>query len=315
MIRHFLLAYPRLPLHLSYCKSGISGFNNFPSNVRFCSSNIGGSNNVGEEDEEMFGKFSDRSPDMPPIDPTELPAAAPDTLNDPDLHVLLDNNKRWVEKKNSEDTGFFERLGAGQAPKYFYIGCSDSRVPANEILGLEAGTVFVHRNVGNMMQVGDINALTALEYAVEHLQVDHIIVTGHYDCGAVKAATQKADLGLIEHWLRGIRDVYRIHQLSLDMLMDDEERHRKLVELNVVEQCLNVYKNGVVQRRRIRSYGRSDTQGFTTPRIHGMVFDPKIGILKKLPINFKRQLENFSHIYDLYDIPDARKFGLPAENV
>lgn len=262
------------------------------SKFRTCSSKVG----------DEFGQFSDVDPSLPPMHLADM--NTPETSkHDPDLSLLLENNQKWVDKMNKRDPAFFKRLGAGQSPKYFYIGCSDSRVPANEILGLEAGSVFVHRNVGNMMQVGDINALTALEYAVEHLKVDHIIVTGHYDCGAVKAATQKVDLGLIEHWLRGIRDVYRLHQLSLDMLMDEEERHRRLVELNVVEQCLNVYKNGVVQRSRANSYGDKE---FTTPRIHGLVFDPKVGRLRKLPINFKRQLENYAHIYDLYDAPKRK---------
>ena len=216
-----------------------------------------------------------------------------------DIQDLLDNNKRWVKKMESNDPDFFNRLGAGQAPKYLYFGCSDSRVPANEILGLEPGNVFVHRNVGNQVNGQDLNALTVLEYAVEHLGVEHIIVTGHYDCGAVRAAQSNQDLGLIENWVRMIRDVHRLHRRTLDAIDDPEMKHRKLVELNVVEQCLNLYKTGVVQRHRKKTHADQSTK-YATPRIHGLVFDPKDGVLKKLPISFKETIDKYKHIYDLY---------------
>ena len=126
---------------------------------------------------------------------------------DPDLKSMLEANRTWVDARNKADPTFFKRLGAGQQPKYLYFGCSDSRVPANEIMGLEPGEVFVHRNVGNLVPGNDLNSLSVLQYAVEVLDVKHIIVAGHYDCGAVRAAVKTHDAGLIENWLRGIRDV------------------------------------------------------------------------------------------------------------
>ena len=162
-----------------------------------------------------------------------------DELNskpDPDLDFILENNRKWVKRRSEEDPNFFQNIGGPQHPKYLYVGCSDSRVPANEILGLGPGQVFVHRNVGNQINGNDLNVLSVLEFGVMHLLVKHIIVTGHYDCGAVKAATQKQDLGLLENWLRSIRDVHRIHQTELANIVGEEEKHKRLVELNVMEQ-------------------------------------------------------------------------------
>lgn len=181
-----------------------------------------------------------------------------------------------------------------------YIGCADSRVPANEILGLGPGEVFVHRNVGNLVIGSDLNVLSSVEFAVKFLEVKHIIVTGHYDCGAVRAALTKQDLGLLENWIRHIRDVHRIHQDAIDMVSNDELKHKRLVELSVVEQCINLFKTGVVQRKRKEYRAANPDSRFAYPMIHGMVFDPKDGVLKKLPINFKSIVRNYQHIYDLY---------------
>jgi len=216
-----------------------------------------------------------------------------------DITDLMENNKKWVAEQSAADPKFFEKIGNPQKPKYLYIGCSDSRVPANEILGLGPGEVFVHRNVGNLVNGSDLNVLSALEFAVQHLNVQHIIVTGHYDCGAVRAATKKQDLGLLENWIRTIRDVYRMHHVELDAITDDEEKHRRLVELNVMEQCLSIYKTAVVQRKRKETH-KTQEIGFAYPRIHAMVFDPKVGILQKLPLNFKATVADLRHIYDLY---------------
>lgn len=181
---------------------------------------------------------------------------------------------------------------------YSYIGCSDSRVPVNQIVGLGPGEVFVHRNVGNQVVGSDLNVHSGLEFAVKHLDVKHIIVTGHYDCGAVMAAAHSGrDLGLLEHWLRSLRDIYRNHHQVIDAIADPRKRHEKFVEVAVVEQCLNVYKTGVVQRKRQETHA-SGVQAY--PRIHAMVFDPKEGLLKKLPIDFKKSVGKFRHIYDLY---------------
>ena len=220
--------------------------------------------------------------------------------NDFNIEKLLANNKAWVKTRRDADPEFFNRLGQRQTPKYLYFGCSDSRVPANEILGLGPGEVFVHRNVGNLVPVNDLNALSVLEYAVDHLGVTDIIVTGHYDCGAIRAATSRQDLGMLENWLRLVRDVYRLHKDQLDLLEDAEEKHLRLVELNVVEQCLNLYKTGVVQRKRIQTHAQSNGTEHH-PRIHGMVFNPSDGILKKLSVDFRQRVGNLDHIYGLYD--------------
>ena len=230
-------------------------------------------------------------------------------LADRDILELLANNKLWVETQKQLDPEFFDKLGSGQSPKYLYIGCSDSRVPANEILGLPAGDVFVHRNVGNLVVGSDLNVLSVLEYAVDHLDVKHIIVTGHYDCGAVKASVENQDLGLVENWLRNIRDVYRLHFAELDAIQNKNDQHRRLVELNVIEQCLNIYKTGVVQRKRLKTFeAQTETEGSGSaadgqayPRIHALVFDPSDGLLNRLPVKFREEIEGKEHIYNLYN--------------
>eukprot|EP00301_Raphidiophrys_heterophryoidea_P023969 c7639_g2_i1.p1 GENE.c7639_g2_i1~~c7639_g2_i1.p1 ORF type:complete len:560 (-),score=149.63 c7639_g2_i1:249-1823(-) len=228
--------------------------------------------------------------------------SAGETLEDPDISMLLENNRIWVRGILAEDPEYFSRLGQGQAPKFLYIGCSDSRVPANQILGLQPGEVFVHRNVGNIMPASDLNSLTVLEYAVEHLDVRHIIVTGHYECGAIAASLKSQDHGLVENWIRNIRDVYRLHHKKLDTISDLHDRQRRLVELNVIEQCLNLYKTSVVQRKRLEVFEKGISP-IVYPRIHGLVFDPKVGILRKLPIDFHGHMNTYKHIYNLYAVP------------
>lgn len=232
------------------------------------------------------------------------------------VEKILENNKNWVEKTKKDDPQYFVNLGKAQKPKYLYIGCSDSRAPANQIMGLGPGEVFVHRNVGNLVVSNDMNVLSVLEYAVAHLKVTDIIVAGHYDCGAIRAATSRQDLGLLENWLRQIRDVYRIHKDYLDLISNDEDRHFCLVELNVIEQCLNIYKTGVVQRKRIQTrddylkkkrldYGGTFDKAVAYdeifPRIHGMVFNPAEGLLKSLSVDFASRVGSLDHIYGLYD--------------
>ena len=147
---------------------------------------------------------------------------------DPDLKSMLEANRTWVDARNKADPTFFKRLGAGQQPKYLYFGCSDSRVPANEIMGLEPGEVFVHRNVGNLVPGNDLNSLSVLQYAVEVLDVKHIIVAGHYDCGAVRAAVKTHDAGLIENWLRGIRDVYVVGERGGERERGEREGRKEI---------------------------------------------------------------------------------------
>lgn len=215
--------------------------------------------------------------------------AVPDSMKN-----ILKGNKAWAKKVSEEDPSIFTRMAAGQSPKYLYFGCSDSRIPANNILGLGAGEVFVHRNVGALVPGNDLNALSVLEYAVAHLGVTDIIVAGHYDCGAIRAASSRQDLGMLENWLRLIRDTYRLHKDELNAIKDSEERHRRLVELNVTEQCMNLFKTAVVQKRRA-----TPEESQLAPRIHGTVFDQSTGLLKYLDIDFDKMVSDVDQIYSL----------------
>ncbi len=203
---------------------------------------------------------------------------------------VFENNRRWVEERRAADPEFFTRLARGQTPQFLYIGCADSRVPANEIMGLEPGQVFVHRNIANLVVNIDANANSVIQYAVEQLQVRHIVVCGHYGCGGVQAAMQSQDLGLLNGWLREVRDVYRMHQEELDSLGDEAARYARLVELNVQEQCVNVIKTAFVQK----SYRR---HGF--PVVHGWVYHLSEGLLRDLEIPFLEVLEHVRRIYHL----------------
>ncbi|MBB1541430.1 MAG: carbonic anhydrase [Flavobacteriaceae bacterium] len=206
--------------------------------------------------------------------------------------VIFENNKKWVEKKLGEDADFFKNLAKEQNPEYLYIGCSDSRVTTEELMGLKPGEVFVHRNIANLVNTLDLNAISAIQYAVEHLKVKHIIVCGHYDCGGIKAAMSPEDLGLLNPWLRNIRDIYRLHRIELDAIADEKERNNRLVELNVQEQCINVIKLACVQERYIVD---------EYPIVHGWVFDISTGKLKDLNLDFKNILKDIQEIYNLTD--------------
>ncbi len=206
--------------------------------------------------------------------------------------IIFENNKKWVEKKLGEDADFFKNLAKEQNPEYLYIGCSDSRVTTEELMGLKPGEVFVHRNIANLVNTLDLNAISAIQYAVEHLKVKHIIVCGHYDCGGIKAAMSPEDLGLLNPWLRNIRDIYRLHRIELDAIADEKERNNRLVELNVQEQCINVIKLACVQERYIVD---------EYPIVHGWVFDISTGKLKDLNLDFKNILKDIQEIYNLTD--------------
>jgi len=203
---------------------------------------------------------------------------------------IFANNAEWVAKMTNSDHNYFERLAADQQPDYLYIGCSDSRVPANEIMGLEPGELFVHRNVANLVINIDLNVMSCINYAVNSLKVKHIIVCGHYNCGGVKAAMTPVDLGVLNPWLRNIRDVYRMHQDELNAITDENERYNRLVELNVLEQCINVIKTAEVQKSYL------DHQ---FPVVHGWVFDLHTGVLKDLNIDFLKILGDIRKIYNL----------------
>ncbi|MCY7409283.1 MAG: carbonic anhydrase [Chitinophagales bacterium] len=205
---------------------------------------------------------------------------------------IFENNKKWVESKTASDKHYFDQLAIEQKPDYLYIGCSDSRVPANEIMGLKPGDVFVHRNVANLVNNIDLNVISVINYAVELLEVKHIIVCGHYNCGGVQAAMQPKDMGVLNPWLRNIRDVYRNHQDELDKIKDEKFRFNRLVELNVEEQYMNVAKYAVVQKSFVKN-------GF--PVVHGWVFDLHNGLLIDLKVDFVEILKKLRQIYNLAD--------------
>ncbi|OWK75166.1 carbonic anhydrase [Flavobacteriaceae bacterium JJC] len=206
--------------------------------------------------------------------------------------VIFENNKKWVESKLAENQNFFKTLSASQTPEYLYIGCSDSRVSAEEMMGMKPGEVFVTRNVANVVNTLDMSSTAVIQYAVEHLKVKHIIVCGHYGCGGVKAAMTPEDMGLLNPWLRTIRDVYRLHQAELDSIDDEQKRYDRLVELNVQEQCINVIKMAVVQEQYLVD---------EYPIVHGWVFDLKTGKIIDQEIDFENILKDIQKIYNLTD--------------
>jgi carbonic anhydrase len=208
----------------------------------------------------------------------------------PTYKQIFENNKKWVANKRGTDTDFFKNLSKGQDPDYFYIGCSDSRVTAEEIMGLAPGDVFVYRNIANLINNSDLGVMTAINYAVDHLHVKHIVVCGHYYCGGVKAAMQNEDLGLINPWLRNIRDVYRLYKGELNLIKDEDRKYKRLVELNVIEQCTNILKTAAVQKAYLNT-GR--------PKIHGWIFDIHSGFLLDLNFDYEKKLEEIREIYDL----------------
>lgn len=210
----------------------------------------------------------------------------------PDYAEIFERNREWVATSTANRPDFLNSLGADQKPDYLYIGCSDSRVTAEELMGARAGEVFVHRNIANLVNNIDLNAMSVIEYAVHHLRVKHIVVCGHYGCGGVKAAMQAQDLGLLNPWLRNIRDVYRLHHTELEAIEDADARYDRLVELNVQEQCINVVKTAVVQQMYLEN-------GF--PTVHGWVFDLKTGLLKDLHIDFQHILHDIQEVYNLSD--------------
>jgi carbonic anhydrase len=203
---------------------------------------------------------------------------------------IFENNKRWVEKKTGTDADFFKQLAGEQNPDYLYIGCSDSRVSAEEIMGLSPGEAFVHRNIANLVNNVDLNVMSVINYAINNLDVKHIIICGHYNCGGVKAALQPKDMGILNPWLRSIRDVYRLHAQELNAITDEHKRYDRLVELNVVEQCTNVIKTASLQL----NYQR---KGY--PIVHGWVFDIHSGKIIDLKIDFEKILANIKDIYNL----------------
>lgn len=201
---------------------------------------------------------------------------------------LLEENKKWASEKVGHDPHYFERLSGLQTPEFLWIGCSDSRVPANEITNTQPGEIFVHRNIANMVVNTDVNLLAVLDYAVTHLQVKHIIVCGHYGCGGIKAADTKTDYKhVLNMWLRNVKDVIRHHREELDAITDSEERSDRIVELNVQEQVQNLAKTTIIQR----SWKRDKR-----PDLHGWVYGLKDGIIKPV-----YEMKAGTSIDDLYE--------------
>jgi carbonic anhydrase len=205
------------------------------------------------------------------------------------IEKIFANNKEWVAEKLAVNPLYFENLSKGQSPEFLYIGCSDSRVTAEDLMGVKPGEVFIHRNIANMVISIDLNVMSVLNYAVVHLKVNHIVVCGHYACGGVKAAMQSADLGILNPWLRNIRDVYRLHKEELNAITEEEKRYDRLIELNVQEQCVNLIKTAAVQQA-YRERGLM---------VHGWVFDIHTGKLIDLKIDFPKILSDIMEIYKL----------------
>jgi carbonic anhydrase len=209
----------------------------------------------------------------------------------PTLDLLLKNNKLWSKKMLETDSDFFKRLTELQAPKFLWIGCSDSRVPANQILGLAPGEVFVHRNVANLVVNTDINCLSVIQYAVEILQVEHIIVCGHYGCGGVRAACGHKQLGLIDNWLRNIKNVYTQHEIELENIRDDNARVDRLCELNVLSQVQNVCRTTIVQNAWKAGKNLS---------VNGFIYDLNNGLLQDLAVRISSSKE-LEKIYKMHE--------------
>ncbi|ATH07188.1 carbonic anhydrase [Halobacteriovorax marinus] len=206
-----------------------------------------------------------------------------------DIKNIFKNNEEWIKGKLAIDEDYFKELSKGQTPEILYIGCSDSRVTAEELMGINPGEAFVHRNIANMVSSLDLNVQSVLNYAVTHLEVNHVVVCGHYGCGGIKAAMESKDLGILNPWLRNIRDVYRLHKNTLNAIEDEHDRYKKLVELNVQEQCINLIKTACVQQA-------SKSHDI---KVHGWVFDMETGKLIDLEINFQEILKGIMEIYHL----------------
>ena len=195
---------------------------------------------------------------------------------------ILDNNKEWVETNLAKDPNYFKDLSTGQNPPLLWIGCSDSRVPANEITGTRAGEVFVHRNIANLVIHTDMNMLSVLDYAVNALKVKHVLVCGHYGCGGVKAAMGNESIGVIDNWIRNIKDVYRVHNEELSAIEDEDKKFNRMVELNVIEQVYNLAKTSIVQN------AWNNGQELY---LHGWVYGLNSGYVTDLNVNFSNNNE------------------------
>ena len=207
---------------------------------------------------------------------------------------ILENNRNWVADKLKEDPEFFNKLASGQKPPLFWIGCADSRVPANEITGTQAGEVFVHRNIANMVVHSDMNMLSTLDYAVNILKVEHVIVCGHYGCGGVEAAMGHSQYGLIDNWILHIKDVYRVHQAELDAIKEYKARYNRFVELNVIEQVSGLAHTSIIQN------SWKERQG---PYLHGWAYDVRNGLVNDLGVSVNEN-SDFRSVYKLNPVEE-----------
>ncbi len=207
-----------------------------------------------------------------------------------DLKNIFEKNEKWIQEKLQIDKDYFKNLSKGQSPEILYIGCSDSRIPAEDMMGAEPGEVFVHRNVANQVVTTDFNLNAVVQYAVEVLKVKHIVICGHYECGGIKAALNPSDMGQINSWLQNLRDVYRLHAKEIKLITDPVKRFDRLVELNVLEQAINVLKIDHVQK--VWSQGGE-------LKIHGWVFDIRSGKIIDLNLNMEKEFAKIKDIYDL----------------
>lgn len=207
------------------------------------------------------------------------------------LQRLITGNRQWVQEQLAQDSSFFETLAKGQKPEYLWIGCSDSRVSANEITNTRPGEIFVHRNIANLVVHTDMNMLSVLQYAVEVLEVKHVIVCGHYGCGGIKAALNQQQHGLIDNWLRHIKDVYRFHLEEFSQIQDSESKERRLVELNVIEQVYDLAKTSIIQN----AWSRGEY-----PYVHGWVYDLHDGLIRDLEVSVR----DAAYIQKIYRFED-----------
>ncbi|MBP6050056.1 MAG: carbonic anhydrase, partial [Chitinophagales bacterium] len=205
------------------------------------------------------------------------------------IEQIFKNNEKWIAEKLAVDANYFKKLAQGQNPEILYIGCSDSRVSAEEIMGVKPGEVFVHRNIANLVNNVDLSVMSVLNFAIRQLNVKHIIICGHYNCGGVKAAMKSEDLGILNPWLRNIRDVYRLHKEELNTIKSEQLRYNRLVELNVQEQCINLIKTAAVQQ----AYKERNIS------VHAWVFDVHSGKLIDLNIDLPTILAGIMEIYSL----------------
>jgi len=205
------------------------------------------------------------------------------------LQNLIDNNRQWSEQRRRHDASFFQRLSKQQKPKYLWIGCSDSRVPANEVVGLQPGELFVHRNIANIVVHSDLNALSVLQYAVEVLKVEHVIVCGHYQCGGAQAAMQNSQFGLMDNWLRNIKDVYHRYEETLESITDEQLKLNRFCEFNVMQQVENICHTSIVQNAWQQNHPLS---------VHGVIYNLEEGLLADLGVS----IANSGQVKNIYRI-------------